>query len=337
MSAQPAALHLEAHEPPEERGTGRDDVAMLVATRGDGALAHARFSDLPDFLASGDLLVVNTSATLPAALDARLAGRAVELRLSTPCLSTDSALWAVELRTDTGAPLRRPPIGARLELPGAAQAELLAPYAGSDRLTVARLALPEPLDPYLGRYGRPVRYGYVLEPWPIGAYQTVFALEPGSAEMPSAGRPFTTELVTRLVSRGVLIAPLTLHTGLSSPELGEPPYPERYDVPAVTAQLVNAVHGWGGRVVAVGTTVVRALETVTEPDGTVSAGRGWTNLVIDPERGLRLIDGMLTGWHEPQASHLRMLEAAAGASCSLARMRRPPNVGTAGTSSGTST
>ncbi|MGZ4400759.1 MAG: S-adenosylmethionine:tRNA ribosyltransferase-isomerase, partial [Gaiellaceae bacterium] len=302
---------LEAHEPPEERGAGRDDVAMLVTTRGDGALAHVRLGDLPELLAPGDLLVVNTSATLPAALDAKLGGRALELRLSTPC-STDSELWVVELRTETGAPLRRPPVGARLELPGDAHAVLLAPYGGSDRLTAARLVLPEPLELYLGRHGRPVRYGYVPRAWPVAAYQTVFALEQGSAEMPSAGRPFTTELVTRLVSRGILIAPVTLHTGLSSPELGEPPYPERYDVPAMTARLVNAVHGWGGRVVGVGTTVVRALETVAREDGSVSAGRGWTNLVIGPERGLRVLDGMLTGWHEPQASHLLMLEAAAG-------------------------
>jgi S-adenosylmethionine:tRNA ribosyltransferase-isomerase len=130
--------------------------------------------------------------------------------------------------------------------------------------------------------------------------------------MPSAGRPFTHELVTELVTKGVLVAPLTLHTGVSSPERGEPPYPERYRVPATTARLVNAVHGWGGRVVAVGTTVVRALETVAADDGTVSGGEGWTNLVVTPERGVRAVDGLLTGWHEPEASHLQLLEAVAG-------------------------
>ena len=151
------------------------------------------------------------------------------------------------------------------------------------------------------------------ERWPLDAYQTVFALEPGSAEMPSAGRPFTTELVTALVARGVLVAPLTLHTGVSSPELGEPPYPERYRVPETTARLVNAVHEWGGRVIAVGTTVVRALETVAAPGRhACAAGAGWTSLVVTPERGLRTVDGLITGWHEPEASHLLMLEAAAG-------------------------
>jgi S-adenosylmethionine:tRNA ribosyltransferase-isomerase len=283
---------------------------MLVATRHDGTIVHARFRDLLNFLAPGDLLVVNTSATLPAALEARLGERIVELRLSTPA---EADTWVVELRTDAGLPLRRPPVGARLDLPGNAHAVLLAPYAGSDRLAVARLELGQPLESYLSRYGRAIRYGYVPEPWPIDAYQTVFALEPGSAEMPSAGRPFTAELVTGLVSRGVLVAPLTLHTGVSSPELGEPPYSERYRVPDSTARLVNAVHGWGGRVVAVGTTVVRALETVADADGAVAAGEGRTSLVVTPARGLRAVDGLLTGWHEPQASHRLMLEAAAGA------------------------
>ena len=309
MSALELSERREAHEPPEERGTGSDDVAMLVATRHDRELVHARFRDLSQFLAPGDLLVVNTSATLPAALDARLGDRRVELRLSTPA---EADTWVIELRTDAGLPLRRPPIGARLDLPDGAHAVLLARYAGSDRLAVARLELGHPLESYLGRHGRAIRYSYVPEPWPIEAYQTVFAQEPGSAEMPSAGRPFTSELVTQLVSRGVLVAPLTLHTGVSSPELGEPPYPERYRVPEETARLVNAVHGWGGRVVAVGTTVVRALETVAGADGLVAAGEGRTSLVVSPDRGLRTIDGLLTGWHEPQASHLLMLEAAAG-------------------------
>jgi S-adenosylmethionine:tRNA ribosyltransferase-isomerase len=310
MSALELTPHREAHEPPEERGRGRDDVALLVATRHDGRIEHARFPDLPHFLSPGDLLVVNTSATLPAALDARLGDRPIELRLSTP-IAADT--WVVELRTDTGEPLRRPPIGALLELPGGASAELLATYAGSDRLSVARLSPGEGLADYLELHGHPIRYGYVPERWPIGAYQTVFALEPGSAEMPSAGRPFTTGLVTALVTRGILVAPLTLHTGVSSPEQGEPPYPESYHVPAETARLVNAVHGWGGRVIAVGTTVVRALETVAGADGVVVEGEGRTSLVVTPERGLRAVDGLLTGWHEPEASHLLMLEAAAGA------------------------
>ena len=149
-------------------------------------------------------------------------------------------------------------------------------------------------------------------PWPLAAYQNVYAAEPGSAEMASAGRPFTAELITRLVAGGVLIAPVTLHAGVSSQERGERPYPERYRVPPHTAELVNAVHAWGGRVIATGTTVVRALETVARPDGTVGAGEGWTDLVITPDRSLWTVDGLLSGLHESESSHLDILRAVAG-------------------------
>jgi S-adenosylmethionine:tRNA ribosyltransferase-isomerase len=282
---------------------------LLVATRHDLAVSHARFRDLPRVLSSGDLLVVNVSATLAAAVETRLGEQPLQLWLSTP---GPDGTWLVELRTGDRRPYPRPPMGARLELPGGAHAELIARFAGSERLSVARVECDAPLEDYLRRHGRPIRYGYVAEPWPLDAYQTVFALEPGSAEMPSAGRPFTTELVTQLVARGVLITPVTLHTGLSSPERDEPPSPERYHVPAATARLVNAVRGWNGRVIAVGTTVVRALESVAAVNGTVSEGQGWTNLVVTQERGLRAIDGLLTGLHESGSSHLELLEAVAG-------------------------
>jgi S-adenosylmethionine:tRNA ribosyltransferase-isomerase len=196
-------------------------------------------------------------------------------------------------------------------LPGGGRATLVAPYAGGRRLWLAKLDLPEPLTDYLGRHGRPIRYSYVPREWPLSAYQNAFALEPGSAEMASAGRPLTAELVTDLVARGIHVAPVTLHTGVSSPERGEAPYAERYRVPEATARLVNAVRSWGGRVIAIGTTVVRALESVAEPDGTVAAGEGWTNLVIDRGRGVYAVDGLVTGWHEPEASHLEMLRALA--------------------------
>ncbi len=310
MSALELSTRLEAHEPPEVRGLGRDDVSLLVARRGDGALVHARFRDLPGFVRPGDLLVVNTSATLPAALDARVGERPVELRLSTPAANEN---WVVELRTADRLPFRRPPAGSRLDLAGGGRAELLAPYAGSGRLAVARLEVGGRVEDYLHRHGHPIRYAYVTRSWPLEAYQTIFAVEPGSAEMPSAGRPFTHELVTELITAGVLVAPLTLHTGVSSPERDEPPYPERFRVPRETLALVDAVHRWGGRVIAVGTTVVRALETAAAPWDANDRRDGWTNLVVTPERGLRLVDGLLTGWHEPESSHLQLLDAVAGA------------------------
>ena len=309
MTALAIAELREAHEPPEARGRGRDDVAMLVADRRDGSLAHMSFRDLPRVLEPGDLLVVNTSATLPAALPATLSGRPVELRLST---QMRGSTWIVELRNADGTPRRLPPLPARVDLPGDAHAQVGVPFGASERLALARLALEEPLEQYLARHGHPIRYGYVETEIPIEAYQTVFALHPGSAEMPSAGRPFTRSLVTELVAHGILLAPITLHTGVSSPELGEPPYPERFHVPEATARLVNAVHEWHGRVVAVGTTVVRALETAAVA-GAVGPGRGWTSLVVTPERGVRAIDGLLTGWHEPRSSHLQLLEAVGGA------------------------
>jgi S-adenosylmethionine:tRNA ribosyltransferase-isomerase len=310
MTAVEALPLREAHEPPEARGEDRDDVGLLVTSRSEPELVQARFRELPRFLSPGDLLVVNVSATLAASLAADLDGEPLLLWLSTP---NPDGTWLVELRTRDRRPYPCPPVGARLVLPGDARVELLARFRDSDRLAVARFELDEPVEAYLARHGEPIRYGYVPAPWPLAAYQTVFALEPGSAEMPSAGRPFTAELVTELVARGVLVTPIVLHPGLSSPERGEPTHAERFRVPVASARLVNAVRGWNGRVVAVGTTVVRALESVAAADGTVRPGSGSTSLLVTPERGVFAIDGLLTGMHEIGSSHLQLLEAVAGA------------------------
>jgi S-adenosylmethionine:tRNA ribosyltransferase-isomerase len=303
---------LEAHATPEERGLARDDVRMLVARGSDGRLIHSRARDLPDFLRAGDLVVINTSATFPAALPARRAdGTELELRLSTPLPGASDDRWVVELRTGDD-PFRGARAGETLDLPAGAPARLEAPYLSGPRLWAARLQLPEPLMAYLARHGSPIRYRYVPEAHPLADYQTAYAIEPGSAEMPSAGRPLTPAVLTALVAKGVSVAPLILHTGVSSPERGERPYPERFSVPPSTARLVEATRCWGGRVIAVGTTVVRALETVARADGTVEAGEGWTALVVTPDRGVRAVDGLITGWHEPEASHLDILHAVAG-------------------------
>jgi S-adenosylmethionine:tRNA ribosyltransferase-isomerase len=299
---------LEAAEPPEARGLARDEVRLMVATRSDGRIAHASFRDLPELLSPGDLLVVNVSATLPAAIAAtRADGSAARVHFSTRAPRLDSSWRVVELRNADGARPERGRAGERVELAGGATLELVAPYASGARLMLARLRGAATAEQYLAHHGEPIRYGYVWGGWPLDAYQTVYATTPGSAEMPSAGRPFTAELVTRLVARGVLLAPITLHTGVSSPERHEAPFPEYFEIPETTSRLVAATRDWGGRVVAVGTTVVRALETVSG-----RAGSGWTGLVISPERGLRAVDGLITGWHEPEASHLRLLETAIG-------------------------
>jgi S-adenosylmethionine:tRNA ribosyltransferase-isomerase len=304
-----------AHELRDVAPVQRDDLALLVSRKSDGALISACFDELGDFLKAGDVLVVNTSATLPAALPGRLDGRAMELHLSTPVgeEAGGEALWVVEPRTSDRRPLRVQRAGARVELPGGGVVELLAPYLGSARLWVAALALDAPVEEYLARHGHPIRYRHSPPDLGIDAYQTVFARDPGSAEMPSAARPFSPALVAHLVAGGVNFAPITLHCGVSSLEAGESPYPERYRVAPESARLVNAARGWGGRVIAVGTTAVRALETVADAEGVITSGSGLTNLVITRERDVRAVDGLITGWHEPESSHLQLLEAVAGA------------------------
>jgi S-adenosylmethionine:tRNA ribosyltransferase-isomerase len=309
---------LEATAPPETVGHGRDDVRLLVS-EGTDPPRHLRFTDLPSVLLAGDLLVFNTSATLPAAVPAQVdgaggepVGPAFDLHLST--LLPDRT-WLVEPRT----PLLIGSVrwdgdldGRQLVLPAGGRATVLGPWPGSRRLWRARLDLPASLPRYLAAVGHPIRYRYVAEPWPIEAYQTIFGREPASAELASAARAFTPEIVTELVVRGVGLAPITLHTGVSSLEAHEAPYPERFRVPAATAERVVDAHRHGHRVVAVGTTSVRALESATGPDGRVHAADGWTDVVISPERGVTNVDGLLTGWHEPEATHLAMLEAVAG-------------------------
>jgi S-adenosylmethionine:tRNA ribosyltransferase-isomerase len=294
---------LAASRPPEHR----DQVRLLVA--GPDGMAHARFADLGAFLAPGDLVVVNTSGTFAAAVDGtRRDGRAVSVHFST---ALDDGTWLVEVR---------PPENARGPVPDASAGEGIALPAGvtvtltepRGRLWRATVGVEASVLDYLARHGRPVTYSYVKGHWPLDAYQTVFAREPGSAEMPSAGRPFTTDLVTKLVSAGVTVAPVTLHTGVSSLEEGEPPLPERYRVPRATARLVNLTRASGGRIMAVGTTVTRALETVAHVDGWVGPRSGWTDLVLGPDRPARVVSGLITGWHAPGASHLRLLEAVAG-------------------------
>lgn len=295
-----------ASEPPEARGLDRDGVRLLVG--GSRGVTHHRFTELPGQLAAGDVLVVNRSATLPAAVDVPDTGLVLHLSTRRP-----DGTWLAELRR------RQPPAtvpypggepGDRLALPGGVTATLHARFQGG-RLWVVTLDVRS-VHSYLSAHGRPIRYGYVTQDWPLAAYQTVFATEPGSAEMPSAARPFTYEVVTRLVAAGIGFAPITLHTGVASLEAPEPPYPEWFDVSATTARLVNQARAAGNRVVAIGTTGARALESATGPDGTVRAANGWTDLVITPQRGVRALDGILTGFHEPRASHLDLLVAVAG-------------------------
>lgn len=299
---------LAASAPPRRR----DSVRLLVATP-DG-VRHSRFTELGDHLHAGDLLVVNTSGTLPAAVAGRRQrGRAVTVHFAT---ALDDGTWVVEVRPARHAagPLSDVIAGERIRLPDGVELTVVAQHPpGQHRLWRAQLPVEGGVIAYLNRVGRPIRYSYVRGRFPLAAYQTVFAREPGSAEMPSAARPFSAELVTDLASRGITIAPVLLHTGVSSQEPGEPPQPERFQISKHTARLVNATREWGGRVVAVGTTSVRALESAARPDGRVEPRAGWTELVLGPSRAARVVTGLITGWHAPGASHLDLLQAVAGA------------------------
>ena len=308
-----------ATEPPEYRGLARDQVRILVAS--PAGIVNAHFRDLPQHLWAGDLLVVNDSGTLPAELDGHWrSGRPVVVHLAT---DLGDGTWVAELRT---APAARSPIldalsGQVVQLPGRVHLHLLTPYPRPDssptgsgnRLWRVRLAGTRSVVPYLYRHGRPIAYGYLDRRYPLAEYQTTFAAHPGSAEMPSAGRPFTPELVGRLTAAGIRVAAITLHTGVSSQDAGEAPQTEWYRVPAATAALVTETRRAGGRVITVGTTATRALESAVRGDGSIVASTGWTDLVIDPCRGVSVVDGLITGWHNPDASHLLLVEAVAGA------------------------
>jgi S-adenosylmethionine:tRNA ribosyltransferase-isomerase len=315
---------LEASAPPEARGLRRDQVRLMISNYSTDQVKHTRFCSIDRYLDEGDVLVINTSRTRNSALlTTREDGTPLEIHLST---HFDDDLWTVELRTIDELGKTKHFEGAReddvLKLPGAASATLQGPYISdcidnsppSETLWLAKLLFPYRVDDYLERHGFPIRYNYVKEKWPLSFYQTVYATEPGSAEMPSAGRPFTPRLLERLKSKGIQIAPLILHTGVSNIESHEPPCKEFYRVPEETARIVNEGRAAGHRIVAVGTTAIRALETVTNGDGKVHAGEGWTCLVVTPQRGLRAANALITGMHEPEASHIAILEALAGRS-----------------------
>jgi S-adenosylmethionine:tRNA ribosyltransferase-isomerase len=299
--ATAAAIRLlEATSPPERRGIERDAVRLLVTDRAKRTNVHARFFDLPDFLRQGDLLVVNDSATLPAALPAQRAnGESVRLHVAT---MIDRHLWMAEPRAEVL-------LGEELRLPGGGSAVLIAPVRPElPRLWYAWFDLPQPMYAYLARHGKPIRYGYVTETFPLADYQTIFAREPGSSEMPSAARPFTPRILSALRERGVEIATVTLHCGVSSFEAPELPSTERFTVSNETAEAVNHARDDGRRVVVVGTTALRALESAVQ-SGKVVASSGWTGLVINGQHPVRTVDGILTGFHDVAATHQWILRA----------------------------
>ena len=292
----------EATMPPERRGIARDGVRMLVTDRNAGTDQHSHFFDLPKFVRAGDLFVVNDSATVPARLRAtRANGEVLSLHVST---MIDARLFMVEPRSPVT-------MSEELALEGEGRVTMLAPASrDSSRLWYALFDLPLPMNAYLAKAGEPIRYQYVTQKFPLSDYQTIFARNPGSAEMPSAARPFTQRTVHELRRAGAAFTTITLHCGVSSLEAPERPPIERFAVPPKTAALVNEARSNGRRVIAVGTTVVRALESAVN-QGDVVAASGFTDLVVEPDHVLRAVDALITGFHEPTATHISMLRAFA--------------------------
>ena len=306
---------LSAKEPPERRGLARDEVRLMVIERESSVVTHTRFNHLGQFLRAGDLLVFNSSRTLPASLEgcAAPAGPCIELRLAEH-LPDDS--WLALLLCQAGDPfacgLRA---GMQIDFGEGLTGTVEDRDTRIQRLWRIRFSKSgTELINLFYRLGRPIRYEYVSAPWDLDYYQTVYAREPGSAEMPSAGRAFTWRLLLDLKRRGVETAYLVLHTGLSSymdDELDaqHPASEEEYFISASAAERIARAKAQGARVIAVGTTVVRALESVADEDGRVAAGHGYTQLHIAAGHKLKTVDGLLTGMHEPEASHLDLLTA----------------------------
>jgi S-adenosylmethionine:tRNA ribosyltransferase-isomerase len=305
---RPAALQATA--PPEERGLQRDEVRLLVST--PAGHTHTVFHQLADFMQPGDLLVVNRSATLPASLPAHGSPGDFTLNLAT---NYGDGVWLAEPRWSMAQPGPLPLAPAETIFAGGVPLRLIAPHSGLPRLWF--MQAQDDLCQVMQRAGLPIRYGYVQQTYPLDAYQTIFAEIPGSAEMPSAARPFTWRVVESLRVKGVRIAGLALHTGVSSLEVeseeveDQPLYAEPFHVPVGTARAVNQARRAGKRVIAVGTTVVRALESAWDGEK-VSPARGFTRQYVHPGRGVHTVDGLISGFHDPLASHLAMLYAIAG-------------------------
>lgn len=305
---------LAAKEPPERRGIARDKVRLMVINRTTDRVEHSRFDNLGEYLRPDDLLVFNTSRTLPAAIDGcEPNGSCMQVRLAQH-LPDDS--WLALLLCQEGNPfgcgLRN---GMEIDFGQGLSGKVYNQDEHIPRLWKLRFSKSgtELMD-LLYRLGHPIRYEYVSAPWDLDYYQTVYAKEPGSAEMPSAGRAFSWKLLFDLKRRGIETAHVVLHTGLSSymdDELDaqHPASEEEYFISQTAAEKINHTHQQGGRVIAVGTTVVRALESVADRTGKVEAGHGYTRLHITSEHQLKTVDGLLTGLHEPSASHLDLLSA----------------------------
>ena len=305
---------LAAKEPAERRGISRDEVRLMVIDpTQNNRVTHTKFNNLSKFLQPGDLLVFNSSRTLPASLKGcQVNGTCLEVRLAHK--QPDNS-WLALLLCQQGEPfscgLRN---GMELDFGLGLTAKVEMPDSHIHRLWQIRFNHygTELIDLFY-RLGQPIRYSYVSAPWDLDYYQTVYAVEPGSAEMPSAGRAFTWKMLFDLKRQGIETTNIVLHTGLSSyvdDELDaqHPASQEEYSIDDLAAQKINQAKSRGNRIIAVGTTVVRALESVVNR-GKIIPQHGYTRLHINASHQLQTVDGLLTGMHEPEASHLDLLTA----------------------------
>jgi S-adenosylmethionine:tRNA ribosyltransferase-isomerase len=277
-------MDLQATAPAEARGVSRDQARLLVTTP-DGH-QHATFRDLHRFLMAGDLLVVNDSATLPASLPATMGELSFIVDFAT---DYGRGTWLVEPRWSSSQPGPMPlKAGELIELPGLT-GRLISAYPGLERLWYVQFE--GDVRTSMARNGSPIRYGYVPERYPLSTYQTYFARHPGSAEMPSAAYPFTADVVRSLKENGIRLASITLHTGVSSLDVERetveehPLFPEPFTVSKQTADAVNAAMWEGRRVIAIGTTVIRALESAWDGKLVKPHEFGDSHLILPEKRG----------------------------------------------------
>ncbi len=307
--------HLACPKPTELRNLSRDGVRLLVTT-GSGHVEHTAFSDVDKYLQNGDVLVVNTSATRASAIPITLPyNRKGMAHFST---RVNKHEWLVEIREIMGdKTVRWKEGGEELEfhLPDRAKIMLKRKFYEERELLhlwIAEFNTGQEHEAYLAEHAQPIKYDKLNEPYPLDFYQTFFSFQPGSSELPSAGRGFTQNLVKRLLKKGVDFAPILLHTGVSSLEESEPPYPEYMEISPASAAIINNASEEGRKVIATGTTAVRAVESAVNEAGEVLPYAGNTNLFIEDSYRMRVINSLLTGFHEPGASHLNMLQSLAG-------------------------
>ncbi|WP_349408278.1 S-adenosylmethionine:tRNA ribosyltransferase-isomerase [Pseudalkalibacillus sp. SCS-8] len=302
---------LNAVGPPESMGGRRDDVKLLILDRKTGGIHHDRFNNIDEHFKPGDLLILNISRTLPASFKVnirrgnQIIASEVEVRLGQ---RKSNSVWKVLFIHFTVQK------GDEIIFSRILKAVVRSKNKSTPLVTICFSLRGKELYNQLYLLGEPIRYEYIQHDWPLTAYQTVYGTVPGSVEMVSAGRAFSWELLLRLKKRGVGLATITLHTGLSyygndQWHVGPADSLEEYEVPANTIEAIKETKLRGGKVIAVGTTVVRAVESAVDTQGVPVEKKGWTNLHIDETFSLNVVNGLLTGFHEPKASHLDMLSA----------------------------